>query len=91
MIPMRSRFASLLRRTLPAPAALAAWLLLAAAPALAEARGATDVPLPPQPTAEAPRFEDIKLIDYDFKTYGDPAKRKELLERWDREVGAAAN
>ncbi len=40
---------------------------------------------------EAPRFEDIKLIDYDFKTYGDPAKRKELLERWDREVGAAAN
>ncbi|EYR81986.1 MULTISPECIES: ABC transporter substrate-binding protein [unclassified Shinella] len=40
---------------------------------------------------EAPRFEDIKLIDYDFKTYGDPAKRKALLERWDREVGAAAN
>ena len=28
-------------------------------------------------------FEDIKLIDYDFKTYGDPAKRKALLERWD--------
>ncbi|MCB8835766.1 ABC transporter substrate-binding protein, partial [Escherichia coli] len=22
---------------------------------------------------EAPKFEDIKLIDYDFKTYGDPA------------------
>ncbi len=21
---------------------------------------------------EAPRFEDIKLIDYDFKTYGEP-------------------
>ncbi|MDE3765140.1 ABC transporter substrate-binding protein [Sinorhizobium meliloti] len=40
---------------------------------------------------EAPKFEDIKLIDYDFKTYGDPAKRKELLERWDREIGAAAN
>lgn len=40
---------------------------------------------------EAPRFEDIKLIDYDFKTYGDPAKRKALLERWDREIGAAAN
>ncbi len=40
---------------------------------------------------EAPRFEDIKLIDYDFTTYGASDKRKELLERWDREVGAAAN
>jgi iron(III) transport system substrate-binding protein len=40
---------------------------------------------------EAPRFEDIKLIDYDFKTYGDPDKRKALLERWDREIGAVAN
>ncbi len=40
---------------------------------------------------EAPKFEDIKLIDYDFKTYGDPDKRKALLERWDREIGAIAN
>ena len=40
---------------------------------------------------ESPKFEDIKLIDYDFKTYGDPAKRKELLERWDKEIGANAN
>jgi iron(III) transport system substrate-binding protein len=40
---------------------------------------------------EAPKLEEIKLIDYDFKTYGDPAKRKALLERWDREVGASAN
>ncbi|TWG65888.1 ABC transporter substrate-binding protein [Aminobacter sp. J44] len=40
---------------------------------------------------EAPRFEDIKLIDYDFVTYGDPEKRKSLLERWDREIGASAN
>jgi iron(III) transport system substrate-binding protein len=40
---------------------------------------------------EAPKLEDIKLIDYDFKTYGDPAKRKALLERWDREIGASAN
>ncbi len=40
---------------------------------------------------EAPRFEDIKLIDYDFKTYGDSDKRKALLERWDREIGAVAN
>ncbi|ASY66097.1 Ferric iron ABC transporter, iron-binding protein (plasmid) [Sinorhizobium sojae CCBAU 05684] len=40
---------------------------------------------------EAPRFEGIKLIDYDFKAYGDPERRKALLERWDREVGAVAN
>ncbi|TYC52548.1 ABC transporter substrate-binding protein [Rhodobacterales bacterium] len=40
---------------------------------------------------EAPKFEDIKLIDYDFKTYGDPATRKSLLERWDKEIGAIAN
>lgn len=51
--------------------------------------------LPSNKTAEipkeAPKFEDIKLIDYDFKTYGDPAKRQALLERWDREIGAVAN
>ncbi|MCJ8237461.1 ABC transporter substrate-binding protein [Peteryoungia algae] len=51
--------------------------------------------LPSNKTAEipkeAPRFEDIKLIDYDFKSYGDPEKRKALLERWDREIGAIAN
>lgn len=51
--------------------------------------------LPSNKTAEipkeAPRFEDIKLIDYDFKTYGDPEHRKALLERWDREVGSIAN
>lgn len=38
----------------------------------------------------SPRFENIKLIDYDFKTYGDTAKRKELLSRWDKEIGASA-
>ncbi len=40
---------------------------------------------------ESPKFEDIKLIDYDFKTYGDPDKRKALLSRWDKEIGANAN
>lgn len=38
----------------------------------------------------APRFEKIKLIDYDFKTYGDSAKRKALLGRWDKEIGSSA-
>ncbi|TDW27382.1 iron(III) transport system substrate-binding protein [Rhizobium azibense] len=40
---------------------------------------------------ESPKFEDIKLIDYDFKTYGEPDKRKALLSRWDKEIGAKAN
>lgn len=39
---------------------------------------------------EAPRFEQIKLIDYDFTTFGSSETRKALLERWDREVGAIA-
>jgi iron(III) transport system substrate-binding protein len=39
---------------------------------------------------EAPRFETIKLIDYDFAKYGDPAVRKALLSRWDKEIGASA-
>jgi iron(III) transport system substrate-binding protein len=40
---------------------------------------------------ESPRFEDIKLIDYDFATFGNPDKRKKILERWDKEIGANAN
>ncbi len=43
-----------------------------------------------QISQHAPRFENIKLIDYDFKTYGDSAKRKALLSRWDKEIGASA-
>jgi iron(III) transport system substrate-binding protein len=39
----------------------------------------------------APKFEDINLIDYDFKTYGSSDVRQRLLERWDREIGAIAN
>jgi iron(III) transport system substrate-binding protein len=40
---------------------------------------------------EAPKFEDIKLIDYDFKKFGAPEVRKALLSRWDKEIGAKAN
>ncbi|WP_430511468.1 ABC transporter substrate-binding protein [Pannonibacter phragmitetus] len=39
---------------------------------------------------EAPRFEQIKLIDYDFGKFGSSETRKALLERWDQEVGAIA-
>ena len=40
---------------------------------------------------EAPSLDEVKLIDYDFTTYGSSEKRKALLERWDREIGAIAN
>lgn len=36
--------------------------------------------------AEAPAVESIKLIDYDFATYGSSATRARLLARWDAEV-----
>ncbi|WP_019013307.1 ABC transporter substrate-binding protein [Elioraea tepidiphila] len=45
-----------------------------------------NAPIPP----EAPRFENIKLIDYDFARWGSAAERTRLLTRWDREVRAAA-
>ncbi len=36
--------------------------------------------------AEAPAVESIKLIDYDFATYGSTETRARLLARWDAEV-----
>jgi iron(III) transport system substrate-binding protein len=44
-----------------------------------------NAPVPPQ----APRLQDIRLIDYDFAKYGSSAERTRLLARWDREVKAA--
>jgi iron(III) transport system substrate-binding protein len=38
--------------------------------------------------AEAPKFADIKLIDYDFAKYGKATERKRLIARWDAEVGS---
>ncbi len=35
---------------------------------------------------EAPAVESIKLIDYDFATYGATDTRERLLSRWDKEV-----
>ena len=40
------------------------------------------------PPPEAPKLEEIKLIDYDFATYGSSDTRRRLLKRWDDEVGA---
>jgi len=41
-------------------------------------------PIPP----EAPKFSEIKLIDYDQAKYGKSAERKRLIQRWDNEVGS---
>jgi iron(III) transport system substrate-binding protein len=69
------------------------WAL--SAPVQSKMKDAKSFQLPSNKTAEipkeAPRFEDIKLIDYDFGTYGAPDKRKALLERWDKEISAVAN
>jgi iron(III) transport system substrate-binding protein len=43
-----------------------------------------NTPVPP----EAPKFADIKLIDYDQAKYGKSAERKRLIARWDNEVGS---
>ncbi|MDX6750097.1 ABC transporter substrate-binding protein (plasmid) [Geminicoccaceae bacterium 1502E] len=40
------------------------------------------------PPPEAPDFDDIKLIDYDFKKYGSSDERQRLLKKWDEEVAA---
>lgn len=36
--------------------------------------------------AQAPKLEDVKLIDYDFKKYGGSEERKRLLKKWDDEI-----
>ncbi len=38
------------------------------------------------PPPEAPKVEQIKLIDYNFEKYGSSAERKRLLAKWDRDV-----
>ena len=38
------------------------------------------------PPPEAPKVDQIKLIDYDFGKYGSSAERKRLLSKWDNEV-----
>lgn len=36
--------------------------------------------------AAAPDLDTIKLIDYDFAKYGDPAERDRLVSRWTNEI-----
>ena len=40
------------------------------------------------PPPQAPKFSEIKLINYDFVKYGSTAERTRLLTKWDKEVYA---
>ena len=57
---------------------------------LAAQAGAYQVPSNAEatPPPQAPKLEDIKLIDYDFKKYGSSSERSRLLKKWDDEVGS---
>lgn len=43
-----------------------------------------------RPPPSAPRFEDIRLIPFDFQRFGRKAERARLLARWESEVRAEA-
>ena len=66
------------------------WALTPEAQAIGAQAKAYQVPsnknaqAPPQ----APKFTEIKLINYDFAKYGSSAERTRLLQKWDREVKA---
>jgi len=68
------------------------WALSAEAQAVGAEAKAYQLPsnrnaaVPPQ----APRFENIKLIDYDFAKWGNAEERNRLLAKWDKEVRAGA-
>jgi iron(III) transport system substrate-binding protein len=64
------------------------WVLTAAAQKLIVDSKAYQVPSnrAAAPAPEAPKLQDIKLIDYDFAKYGSSAERRRLLTKWDAEV-----
>ncbi len=41
-----------------------------------------NTPVPPQ----APKLDEIKLINFDFAKYGSSDERRRLLSKWDKEV-----
>jgi iron(III) transport system substrate-binding protein len=64
------------------------WALAPDAQTLAAQNGSFQIPsnletpVPP----EAPDLKKVKLIEYDFQTYGSKATRVRLLERWTKDV-----
>ncbi len=55
---------------------------------------ANSFPVPSNPATplhpKMPKFESIKLINYDFAKYGSSEERKRLLARWEKDIGSAA-
>jgi iron(III) transport system substrate-binding protein len=53
---------------------------------------ANSFPVPSNPATplhpKMPKFDSIKLIDYDFARYGSSDERKRLLARWEKDIGA---
>ena len=67
------------------------WALTAEAQSIgANAKVSYQVPSNKNASAppQAPKFSEIKLINYDFAKYGSSAERTLLLTKWDREVAA---
>lgn len=64
------------------------WALSAESQNLALQVDAFQVPsnMSAETSDKAPDLSSIKLIDYDFKTYGSSDTRKRLLEKWDNDV-----
>jgi iron(III) transport system substrate-binding protein len=68
------------------------WALSAEAQAIGAEAKAYQLPsnrnaaIPPQ----APRFENIRMIDYDFARWGSAEERTRIITRWEREVRAGA-
>ncbi|MCZ8376575.1 MAG: ABC transporter substrate-binding protein [Beijerinckiaceae bacterium] len=66
------------------------WYLTAAAQDISASIGQFHIPAHKgaKPDDRIPDTAKLKLIDYDFKTFGAAAKRREILARWDREIGS---
>ena len=68
------------------------WALTPAAQTLAAQNGSFQIPSNPETPVppEAPDVSKMKLIEYDFATYGSSATRTRILTRWTNEVQGAA-
>ncbi len=77
-------------RTLAQARAFYAWYLTPAAMDIGPRVNQWHVPAHTgaPPDARIPDLSTINLVNYDFAAYGDPATRRRILERWDREIGA---
>lgn len=67
------------------------WALTPEAQKLAAAAGSFQIPSNPETPVppESPDLSKIKLIEYDFATYGSAATRNRILARWASEVKGA--